>query len=212
MAFCLSGLNWTECIFLSEKKKKHWKWPAKWITGVQKSSKNKAMNLFKHMPRESLLLNRHSACLWKLMDIRAHISKVIYLQYWKTTLPHSLKPRLTHSKIFTSWTVPVLFAASTFWHGRQISSLSWLEMPDHSAIATGAVADPSEDATPTHSFNSWLFLIISWSSKLQGRWPRPQSKQGWQFLQVWCHKSHTGSLWAFWIQVLIHSVLKIGSL
>ena len=129
---------------------------------------------------------------WKLMDIRAHISKVIYLQYWKTTFPHSLKPHLTHSKIFTSWTVPVLFAASTFWHGRQISSLSWLEMPDHSAIATGAVADPSEDATPTHSFNSWLFLIISWSSKLQGRWPRPQSKQCWQFLQVWCcHKNHS---------------------
>lgn len=147
------------------------------------------------------------------MDIRAHINKVIYLQYWETTLPHSLKPRLTHSKNFTSWTVPVLFATSTFWHGRRISSLSWLERPDHSAIATGAVADASEGATPTHSFNSWLFLIISWSSKLHGRWPRPQSKQCRQLLQVWCcHKNHSSRLWAFWIQVLIHSVLKIGSL
>lgn len=94
-------------------------------------------------------------------------------------------------------------------------------MPDRSAIATRAVPPgPSEDATPTHSFNSWLFLIISWSSKRQGRWPRPQSKQCWQLLQVRCcqenHSSclenHSSCLWAFCIQVLIHSVLKIGSL
>lgn len=87
-------------------------------------------------------------------------------------------------------------------------------MPDRSAIATRAVPPgPSEDATPTHSFNSWLFLIISWSSKRQGRWPRPQSKQCWQLLQVrCCQENHSSCLWAFCIQVLIHSVLKIGSL
>lgn len=87
-------------------------------------------------------------------------------------------------------------------------------MPDRSAIATRAVPPgPSEDATPTHSFNSWLFLIISWSSNRQGRWPRPQSKQCWQLLQArCCHENHSSCLWAFCVQVLIHSVLKTGSL
>lgn len=42
-------------------------------------------------------------------------------------------------------------AASTFWHGRQISALSSLEMPDHSAMATCAVAGSFQGCHP-HKF------------------------------------------------------------
>lgn len=57
-------------------------------------------------------------------------------------------------------------AASTIWPRRQLSALSSLEMLDHHADP-----GPSQDATPTHSSNPWLFLTVSCSSKGQGRWP-----------------------------------------
>lgn len=60
MAFCLSGLNWTECIFLSEKKLKM-ACKMNQSRECKNQAKTIAMDLFRHMPRESLLLNWHSA-------------------------------------------------------------------------------------------------------------------------------------------------------
>ena len=56
-------------------------------------------------------------------------------------------------QIFPFMSCTYFLAASTFWCGRRISALSSLEMPDHSAVATGAVVGSFHGRHPTHSSN-----------------------------------------------------------
>lgn len=118
---------------------------------IWKANKNNSKAIVEAYAWGSPLLTRHSTCLLK--DDRHQITwqEDNLFPVLKNSPSLLLRVWFNAFQIFHSMNCTYFLAASTFWHGRQISALSLLEMPNHSAMATGAVAGSFQGCHP-HKF------------------------------------------------------------
>lgn len=138
------------CIFMSEGKLKM---VCKMDWGIWKPNKNSNSNAIVQVCAQGgPLLHRHSPYLLKVDRYQITCQEDNLFAVLKKNSPFLLfKDWFDAFQIFHFMNCTYFLAASAFWHGRQIVALSSLEMPDHSAMATGAVPGSFQGCHP-HTF------------------------------------------------------------